>query len=93
MSKNRLLSLDKELKAFRRGAKKVKANGRYSAAHDTEEKVSETVVDDDVFVIDILEYFFNKRLTEGQLTDELREIAAKCLWEATKASRTMYLVP
>ena len=94
MSKNRLLSLDKDLKTFRRGVKTVKTNKLYSAAREnTEEKVSETVVDDDVFVIDILEYFFNKKLTEAQLTDELRQIAAKCLWEATKASRTMDLIP
>jgi hypothetical protein len=95
MSSNRLLMLNKELKTYKRSGKVATAKSLYSHATDDKKKhkVSETVVDDDVFAIDILEYFFGKKLNENQLTDELREMAAKCLWEATKASRAMDLVP
>ncbi len=94
MATNRLLSLNKELKSYKRNGKLVKQKSLYSIARDDSEgKMSETVVSDDVFVIDILEYFFNKRLNENQLTNDLREMAAKCLWEATKASRAMDMVP
>jgi hypothetical protein len=96
MATNRLLSLNKELKTFKRGKKVVTAKSLYSRARQSdkqEEKVSDTIVADDVFVTEILDYFFQKKLSEDQLTDELRKIAAKCLWEATKASRVMDLVP
>lgn len=99
MATNRILSLNKELKGFKRTSelvnkgKMVTQKSVYSRARDSEGKMSETVVSDDVFVVDILEYFFSKRLQENQLTQDLREMAAKCLWEATKASRTMDLVP
>ena len=94
MAANRILSLNKELKGYKRNGKLVKQKSLYSVAYDDgESKMSETVVSDDVFVIDILEYFFNKRLNENQLTTDLREMAAKCLWEATKASRAMDMVP
>ena len=92
MAANRILSLNKELKSFKRNGKNLKEKSVYAIAHDNP-KMSETVVDDDVFVIDILDYFFGKRLTESQLTDDLRDIAAKCFWTATTASRTMDLVP
>ena len=99
MATNRILSLNKELKGYKRtgnlgkNGKMVTQKSLYSRASDSEGKMSETVVSDDVFVIDILDYFFGRRLTENQLTKDLREMAAKCLWEATKASRTMDLVP
>lgn len=96
MATNRLLSLNKELKTFKRGKKVVTAKSLYSLARQSnkeEGKVSDTIVEDDVFVVEILNYFFNRKLVENQLTDELREIAAKCLWAATKASRAMDLVP
>lgn len=95
MSTNRLLTLNKELKIYKKDAVKVTAKSLFSQARDhaNEKKVSETVVDDDVFVSDILYYFFNKKVSENQLSDELRNMAAKCLWEATKASRAIDLVP
>ena len=96
MAANRLLSLNKELKNFKRPGNLVKSKSFYSIARTDkveEKKVSETIVEDDVFVIEILEYFFNKRLNENQLTNELRNIAAKCLWEATKTSKAMDMVP
>lgn len=94
MSTNRLLSLNKELKSYKKSSRKVTAKTLFSLArNDNGKKVSETVVDDDVFVSDILYYFFNKRLAENQLSDELRNMAAKCLWEATKASRAIDLIP
>lgn len=95
MAVNRILSLNQELKRYRHSGLLVKEKSIYSEARDdsAEEKMSETIVDEDVFVIDILQYFFNKRLNEHQLTNDLREIAAKCFWTATQASRTMDLVP
>src|SRR5688500_10742755 len=92
MAANRILSLNKELKSFKRNGKVSSQKSAYAIAHDNP-KMSETVVDDDVFVIDILNYFFGKRLTESQLTNDLRDIAAQCFWTATTASRTMDLVP
>ena len=95
MATNRFLTLNNELKTHKRGKTLVTAKSLYSLARtDKEEKkVSETIVDDDVFVAEILEYFFNKKVNENQLTDELRNIAAKCFWEATKASKAMDMVP
>ena len=57
MAANRILSLNKELKSFKRNGKNLKEKSVYAIAHDNP-KMSETVVDDDVFVIDILDYFF-----------------------------------
>lgn len=95
MASNRILSLHTELKTYKRDGNRVKTKAAYSIARENsgDGKMSETLVDDDIFVIDILEYFFNKRLNEGQLTNDLREIAAKCFWTATEASKTMDLVP
>lgn len=92
---NRILSLDNELKTFRKQVKPSATKRIYAVSkeNDNEKKVSETVIDDDLFAIDVLAYFFHQRLTEAQLTNDLREIAAKCLWTATEASRTMDLVP
>jgi hypothetical protein len=84
MKGNRLLLLDKELNTYKKKpAKLAKGKSLYSIARSDdkkESKVSETIVDDDVFVIEILEYFFGKKLSENQLTNELREIVAKCFW-------------
>jgi len=94
---NRLLSLDNDLRKFAKAGRKTSEKTvRYSVSRSgngEEEKVSETVVEDDVFVVEILNYFFDKRLRENQLTDDLRDIAAKCFWTATQASRTMDLIP
>ena len=56
-------------------------------------QMSEARVGDDVFVLDILQYFFGQRLRTDELNDDLREIAARMLWAATQASRQMDLVP
>jgi hypothetical protein len=96
MATNRLLSLNKELKTHKRSRKLATQKSLFALATSNGEEdmqVSNTVVDDDVFVVDILEYFFSKRLHENQLTDKLRDIAAKSLWEAIKASRAMDMIP
>ncbi len=54
---------------------------------------NEIAVDDDQFVLDILKFFFEEDLLASQLNDDLREIAATCIWEAIKATDSMDMVP
>jgi|GEM_PF-6936317 len=57
------------------------------------DQMSEVAVGEDEFVLDVLEFIFNERLKKSELNKELREMAAKLLWEATKASKTMDAIP
>ncbi len=95
MSSNRFLLLNKELRKYKRTNKPVAPAKPVAVAkgHSSSRSYAATVVEDDVFVADVLSYFFSKRVNENQITDQLRDIAAKCLWEATKASRTTDLIP
>lgn len=54
---------------------------------------SEMAIDDDQFVLDVLQFFFDERLKPEQLNDSLRNVAAKTAWTATEASKAMDLVP
>jgi GH24 family phage-related lysozyme (muramidase) len=54
---------------------------------------SEIAIEDDAFVIDVLSFFFDERLQPSQLNDDLRDVAARAVWEANRASRSMDLVP
>jgi GH24 family phage-related lysozyme (muramidase) len=54
---------------------------------------SEIAIDDDAFVLDVLQFFFEERLAPEQLNDDLRELAARAAWAATEGSRAMDLVP
>src|SRR5690349_2237402 len=114
---NRLLSIDKDLNAYKPRSNKQTGHGNYrkneksngqsdvkdpyrkhsSSRHyysesKDEPRVSTTVVSGDVFTVEVLEYFFGKKVNEKQLTNDLRNIAAKTLWTATESSRTMDLV-
>lgn len=51
------------------------------------------VVDADTFVLDVLEFFFDERLSPAHLNDQLRQLAAYALQEAIEASRTLDFVP
>lgn len=57
------------------------------------QQFSEFAIEDDAFVLDVLEFFFDERLQPAQLNDTLRDLAATCVWEATKGSKAMDLVP
>lgn len=98
---NRLLSLNEELKTF-----KTKKTGKEKAvvkskspirgltqANGEHAKVSDITVDGDVFVTELLGFFFDKSPDEKQITDELRKIAAQCLWTATTESATEKYMP
>lgn len=54
---------------------------------------NEIAIDDDAFVLDVLQFFFDERLQPSQLNDELRDIAARVVWSATEMSKAMDLVP
>lgn len=54
---------------------------------------SELEVDPDTFVLDVLAFFFDERLTLERLNTPLRELAARVLYEAKKASKAMDAVP
>lgn len=54
---------------------------------------SEIEIEADVFVLDILQFFFDERLEPSELNSDLRDIAARALWKATEGSKAMDLVP
>ena len=54
---------------------------------------SEMAIDDDQFILDVLQFFFDERLEPGQLNEELRDIAATVVWSATESSKAMDLIP
>lgn len=56
-------------------------------------QVSEDAIGSDEFVVDILEFFFEERLTVAQLNDPLRDVAAQAVWKATEGSKALDLVP
>jgi GH24 family phage-related lysozyme (muramidase) len=86
MSKNRFLSISKSLNqpAGKRSLSKAKSRCP---------QVSEAPVGSDLFVIDMLEFFFQERLSPDQLNNRLRELAAEAVWRATTGSRAMDHVP
>ena len=57
------------------------------------QQFSEIEVEPDIFVLDVLEFFFNKRLEVRQVNDSLRDLAARVVYEAKKATKAMDLVP
>lgn len=72
----------------------VKKQKRISKAHSAPcPQVSEAPVTSDEFSLDVLQFFFEERLTQKQLNDRLRQVAADALWRATKGSEAMDLVP
>jgi hypothetical protein len=50
-------------------------------------------VDPDIFVLDVLQFFFEERLEQTQLNDHLRRLAATALSEAINASSKLDFVP
>jgi GH24 family phage-related lysozyme (muramidase) len=54
---------------------------------------SEIEIEQDAFVLDVLQFFFDERLEAEQLNDDLRDIAARALWRATEGSEAMDMVP
>lgn len=100
--KNRFYNISTELQQYKlrqqeRGAQVRKNRDSTLAESKTKiekcDQMSEVVVGDDEFVLDILEFFFKERLSASQLNADLRTIAAKMLWTAREASGTMDLIP
>ncbi|ERM80820.1 hypothetical protein P872_12155 [Rhodonellum psychrophilum GCM71 = DSM 17998] len=94
MKGNRILMLQENLKEFKRQEKPTrdKSNVSESASfREIEEeigRISNRIVDEDVFIVEILDFFFNRNISENQISDELREIAAECLFYAIKEINT-----
>jgi len=57
------------------------------------DQFNEMALAPDEFALDILQFFFSERLKPNELNSELREMAATCIWEAVKASKSMDMVP
>ena len=96
--KNRFISLFEDTlgnKVIKKETKKYKIAPKSYAATKTSkcDQMSEVVVNDDEFVLDVLQFFFEERLESNQLNDELREIAATMLWTASENSKKMHGVP
>lgn len=93
---NRLLSLNKELKSYKTNGTYVKSKSMTNgvpATNGSSAKVSEITVDGDVFVLDILDFFFGKSPAEKELSEGLKSIAVRALWLATKLSKTEKHMP
>lgn len=92
---NRLLTLNQELKTYKSKKPLVKGkidtNGTVPSGEQP--KVSNITVEGDVFIIEILKYFFDKSPDERALNDKLRQIAADSLWYATTLSQTDKYMP
>lgn len=54
---------------------------------------SEMAIDDDTFVLDVLQFFFDERLTPDKLNDNMRNVASNVAWTATEQSKAMDFVP
>lgn len=73
-------------------------SGRFSSAKflsgcSTPDTSTPATVDPDTFVLDILEFFFEERLSPAQLNDHLKRVAAEALSEANSASENLDFVP
>jgi len=97
--KNRFIKLYEEVGSQTISRKKKKGHNfkkgisYIKTKEESRPQESEVEVDPDEFTLDVLEFFFNERLTKDKLNDELRKVAAHALWEATKASEAMDYVP
>lgn len=92
---NRFLLLDRSLNG---STPRGRSHGGGIAAQASKKKskctqFSELAIDDDEFVLDVLQFFFDERLEVAQLNDDLRSVAARVASEATKASKKMALIP
>ncbi len=96
MSTNRFLEMESYLKNERLSRFGVRRRNAISVAKTKKkscQQFSEEAVPDNQFVLDILQFFFEERLQESQLNNELKDIAARALWAATEGSKAMDLVP
>lgn len=96
MKGNRLLSLNRELQGYKSKRAFVKgksAKNGLIADHGNGSRVSDIKVEADVFIIEVLDLFFDKSPQEKGLSDELRDIAARSLWTATTLSKTGNIMP
>ena len=73
---------------YGRSASKPKSKDKPSCT-----QFSEMAIDDDQFVLDILQFFFDERLEPNQLNDSLRQVAAQAVWKATQGSKALDFVP
>lgn len=91
---NRLLAMDKYLTDTLDGFHQKKPNGRTAIAQSVKcPQVSEEALGSDTFILDIIAFFFEERLTENHLNTDLKDLAARVVWEASKASDAIDYVP
>jgi hypothetical protein len=85
---NRLLSLKRELESHKSGKPTPESKGvakEFTSGNGSQE--IDITVDGDIFILEILDFFFHKTVEEKELADDLRNIAAKALWAATAMLR------
>lgn len=96
MGINRFIEMESFLKNEKLSRFGVRRRRPMAAAKTKDRKCqqfNEEAVSDNQFVLDVLQFFFDERLEESRLNNELKDIAARALWAATEGSKAMDLVP